>query len=245
MRKCAILILVLIAGFIFPVFAGEDSEDNFAEIDALYFSRNEGNNLQTYYDKLNEMLKDNPNDGDIYWRLSRYHYWKGKLTEDKDEKIKLFEKAQEVADKGIEKDPKNPEVYYWSGVAMGMIGDTRGVLKSFFLIEPIKGRMNKTLELNPNHNGAHHVLGVMYRKLPGFKGGSNEKSEEELLKAIALKPNDTLHRYELAVTYVEMEKNDKALEQLQKVLDEENPADPVEAQNNKRDSRILFYKIKK
>mgnify|MGYP000322705609 CR=1 FL=1 len=126
---------------------------------------------------------------------------------------------------------------------MGMIGDTRGVLKSFFLIEPIKGRMNKTLELAPNHNGAHHVLGVMYRKLPGFKGGSNEKSAQELELASSLKPNDTLTRYELALTYIEMDKIEKAKEQLKKVLDEENPSDPVEAENNKRESRLLYNKL--
>ena len=245
MRK--ILVISLLFIFLFPVliFAGDDSEkvDPFKEIAALYFSRDEGDNFELHYTKLNELLKSKPNDGEVYWRISRYHYWKGKLAKEKSKKVTSFEAAQKWAEKGIAKDPKNPEVYYWSGVSMGMIGNTKGVLKSLFLIDPIKKMMNKTVELNPDHSGAHHVLGVLYRKIPGFKGGSNEKSVKELLIAIKLKSTYTLTHYELALTYIELKQEEKAKVELKKVLDEKNPSDPIQAKIDKRKSRLLYNKL--
>lgn len=245
-RKLLVLFFILtLTGTL--IFAGENTEeteeitaDPFAEIDKLYFSRDEGNNLETYKTKLEELLAEDPDNGEIYWRLSRYYYWKGKLADEKDDKLENFEKGQETAEKGIEKDPDNAGVYYWTGANMGMIGDTRGVLKSFFLIDPIKDMMNKTLERDPNHDGAHHVLGVMYRKLPGFKGGSNEKSVKELLEAVKLKPNDTLHRYELALTYLEMDQEMISKKQLNFLIDIEDPSDPVQAKINREEAKELL-----
>ncbi len=102
--------------------------------------------------------------------------------------------------------------------------------------------MGEVLKLNANHAGAHHVLGVMYHKLPWFKGGSDKKSVDELQKSISLNETNTLYHLDLAKTYLAMNREEEANKELEAVISITNPFDPVMAVLNKKEAYALLGK---
>lgn len=215
---------------------GEEADPSlfFKKIDQAYFERDHGESLMEGERFCEEALKRGLPKDEAYWRMARFKAWEGAIAKESSEKLKLFKEAEGWARKGIEANPENVEAHFWLGVAYGRIGETQGIFKSFSLIEPIRHEMDEILKLNPNHAGAHHLLGVMYRKLPWFKGGSNKKSLEELQKSIALNNANTLYHLDLAKTYLAMNKTDEAWQELEKVRTIAPPFDPVEAEIDKK-----------
>ena len=118
---------------------------------------------------------------EAFWRLSRILYYIGEHTEKKKEKKSIFAQGVYYAERAIDLEPEKPDGHYWHGVNNGKYGETRGVLKSLFLVKPIKQAMNKVIELDRSYEdgGPDRVMGRVYFKLPGFAGGSKEKSLEQ------------------------------------------------------------------
>jgi tetratricopeptide (TPR) repeat protein len=218
--------------------------DLLKEVDLLYLERDQPPKAELALELLRKELSTNPDNDEALWRMSRALKWEGDQRQESSEKIALYQQAADTAKKGIEANPKSVGAHFWHGVALGKIGETRGVLRSLFLVAPIKKEMETVISLDPNNDGAHLVLGVMYRKLPGFVGGSNNRSIEELEKSIALKPLGTLHRLELARTYLEEKKTDKAKEALRSILEIDQPYDPVEARRDRREAEEILSRLK-
>jgi tetratricopeptide (TPR) repeat protein len=212
----------------------------FKKIDQAYFERDHGESLMEGEHLCEEALRRGLPKDEAYWRMARLKAWEGAIAKESSERLMLFKEAERWAHKGIDANPENVEAHFWLGVAYGRIGETQGILKSLSLIEPIRHEMDEVLKLNPNHAGAHHLLGVMYRKLPWFKGGSNKKSVEELQKSIMLNNANTLYHLDLAKTYLEMDKTDEARQELEKVRTIVPPFDPVEAEIDKKMANDLL-----
>lgn len=172
--------------------------------------------LANYREAVNKA--ENKYDG--FWRISRLHYYIGAHTQDKKEQRALFSQGVYWADRAIELEPAKPNGYYWQGVNNGKYGEARGVLKSLFLVGPIKDAMNKVIELDRSYEdgGADRVLGRVYFKLPGFAGGSKEKSLEHLEKSKKLGPEDPLTLVYLAETLLKFDEIEKARAELDNVL---------------------------
>lgn len=160
----------------------------------------------------------------VYWRLARILYYVGEHTEEKKVKKSIFDRGVYYAEKAVDLEPEKPDGHYWLGVNHGKVGETRGVLKSLFLVKPIKNAMNKVIELDRSYEegGPDRVLGRVYYKLPGFAGGSNKKSLEHLLKSKDYGPEDAVTRVYLAETYMEMKEKEKAREELEYVMNMES-----------------------
>jgi tetratricopeptide (TPR) repeat protein len=223
---------------------GEEADPSllFKKIDQAYFERDRGESLMSGERFCEEALKRGLPKDEAFWRMARFKSWEGAIAKESSEKLKLFKEAEGWAHKGTEANPENVEAHFWLGVAYGRIGETQGILKSLSLIGPIRHEMDEVLRLNPDHAGAHHLLGVMYRKLPWFKGGSHKKSIEELQKSISLNYGNTLYHLDLAKTYLEMNKTDEARQELEKVRTIALPFDPVEAEIDKQMADQLLDK---
>ena len=214
------------------------------EVDRLYLQRDQRPNAKIALDLLERELAAKPHDDEVLWRLARSLKWEGDQKGDSAEKIDLYKQAVEMAKKGVEANPQSVGSHFWLGVGWGKIGQTQGVLRSLFLVDPIRKEMETVLSLDPNNDGAHLVLGVMYRKLPGFYHGSMKRSLEELKKAVSEKPNSTLNRLELANTYLEQSNQADAKKELQSILAISEPVDPVEARKDKEEARELLSSIR-
>ncbi|MCJ7682253.1 MAG: TRAP transporter TatT component family protein [Candidatus Aminicenantes bacterium] len=88
------------------------------------------------------------------------------------------------------------------------------------LVKPIKAALNKVIDLDRSFEdgGADRVMGRVYFKLPGFAGGSKDKSIEHLEKSLEYGPDDPVSLLYYAETLLSMKEKDKARAQLDHIL---------------------------
>jgi tetratricopeptide (TPR) repeat protein len=215
-----------------------------AAIDALYFSRDKPGSLAKSIEDLEFRLKDNPREFDSLWRLSRSLVRRGERLDRKKDKIAAFARAEKLAAEAASIREDRAEAHYWHGIALGRHGQTRGIMRSVFMIGPIKERMARVLALDGRHSGAYHVLGEMYRQLPGFLGGSKSLAVANLEKALEYGPDHTAHYPALAEAYLDADRLEDAVRVLEAVAAVARPADPAEAAAHRADAREILKRLK-
>jgi tetratricopeptide (TPR) repeat protein len=199
---------------------GQTPDELIQQADGLYADMQDMDTAKETLALYRKALLAADNKYEAYWKVARMLYFVGAHTEDKKTKQATFSQGVYHAEKAIAIEPEKPDAYYWRGVCNGKYGETRGVLKSLSLVKPIKADMNKVIELDRNYEdgGADRVLGRVFFKVPGFAGGSKDKSLEHLLKSKELGPDDALTRVYLAETLLNMKKVDEAKAELDFVL---------------------------
>lgn len=236
-----VLLLLLKPGRIF----GLDEAPLLAEGDRLYDTRDEPGHAEEAIADYKKMVEADPKNEEALWRLSRSLKWKGDIAGDHDEKLAAYKEAERWAEKAVEADPGAVGGHLMLGIAYGRIGETQGVMKSLSLISPIKKEMNLVLAKDPRNDVAHHVLGVLYRKVPGLFGGSIKKSIEELKMAIDANPSSAIHHLELAKSYLEKDQNEEARRELQTLLAITTPSDRVQAKRDRAEAEKLLSELSK
>ena len=146
-----------------------------------------------------------------------------KATTDKDKEA-WFTKAEQAAKQAIETDPNYPEGYFELARAQGRLAQFRGILASLNLASSVRDNLNKTLELDPNHDAAMVALAIwnleLAQKGVGWMYGASIKRVEPLFqKAIALNPTSIAHRLEYGQALIRLKKPDAARKQLKKALE--------------------------
>jgi len=215
-----------------------------AEGDQMYETRDEPGHIDRAIELYKKVVDLDPKNDAALWKLSRSFRWRGDVASSSEEKLSQYKESEKWAKRAIEADPQSVGGHLMLGIAYGRIGETQGVMKSLSLISPIKNEMNAVLERDPNNDLAHHVLGVLYREVPGLMGGSMKKSIEELEKAIQSNPAGTTHYLELAKSYLEKDKKEEAKTSLEKLLGVTHPSDRVQAKKDRTEAQELLAQIK-
>lgn len=150
------------------------------------------------------------------WKLARAHYWLGNRSEEKDQE-KIFEAGKNYAEKAVAINGKGVEGHYWLGVCAGRLAESIGKIKQLTMIGTIKREMETVLELDPNHAGAHHVLGVLYRKAPmrPISVGNKKKALQYEKRAVELDAGSIRYAAGLAEAYLALGDKKKAVEILE------------------------------
>jgi tetratricopeptide (TPR) repeat protein len=108
---------------------------------------------------------------ELYWRAARETLETGNQAEDAKQPaasvLKIFEEGEGYANRAIEADPKNDLGYYWKSSNIGRWGQVKGILNSLMKAAPMRDLLVKVVSLNPDRSDAYHVLGQLYRELPG------------------------------------------------------------------------------
>ena len=106
-------------------------------------------NLNRAIEKLDNILEKTPNNIEALILLS--HVWLiygDVVTKDTIEKLNAYEKGRDIAKKAVELSPKNPDAHFWYIANTGRWGQTKGVLRSLFLVPKIKEELNLILQIN-------------------------------------------------------------------------------------------------
>ena len=236
--------LLILLSFSIPFFS-QEPEELIAQGDKLYAEMKDMATAQEALSKYREAVGKAENKFEVFWKLSRILYYIGSRTESKKEKMIIFGQGIYYAKKAVALEPEKPDGHYWLGVSYGVYGETRGVLKSLSFVKPIKEAMNKIIEVDRGYEdgGPDRVLGRVYFKVPGFAGGSKQKSREHLLKSKELGPNDALTRCYLADTFLSLKEVDKAREELEYVLSmESDPRWIAGVDDCKEDAKKMLQK---
>ncbi len=187
--------------------------------------------------------KETKSDTDLFYLTKLYYYYGIEKQKDRD-KLAAFEEGRKYADLLLANDPVHTEGMYYLAAILGKIGLVKGVLKSLALAKPIRELCEKIISIDPNHPGAHHILGVLLRKLPGFAGGDNKRSREYLAKACELRPTYSLHFYEFAETLIKVKEKEKAREVLEHLINGDFPKDRIQEARDKKDGEKLLSELK-
>lgn len=194
-----------------------------------------------------DVLASDPVSVQAMIRIAELHYWLVELSDEGVERLPLLQYGLETAQRATELDENHPEAFYWVGVLTGRVGEERGILQSLFMVKDIMAAVERTLELQPDHAGAHLIASQVYRKAPGWplSIGDKKKAIEHGEAAVRLDPNKTVNVLNLAEAYLNDRKRDLARETLQRVLDMPlTPGDEVTSQMDKDRATELLAGLK-
>jgi tetratricopeptide (TPR) repeat protein len=147
----------------------------------------------------------------------------------------LYSVARLYADAAVRTDSLDAEGHFMVSLVLGRLSRTRGGKERVRFAEVIFDAASRAVELDPSHDGAHHVLGAWHaevKRLSGltrffaktffgagfFDRASWESSVEHLERSVALRPDYLYHRLELAEVYLDLERPDDARAQLEALL---------------------------
>lgn len=170
----------------------------------------------------------------------------------------LYGVAGEYASRAVHIDSADAEGHFVLAYALGQISRTKGGKDRVKYGKEIYEEAAAALRLNPNHAGAHHVMGAWHaeiKRLSGlsrffartFLGGgymgiaSWDSALVHLAMAVGFEPNHIFHRLELAEVLVDVGHYSRARSQLNAVLD--LPVTDVEDTKHKRTAATLLGKI--
>lgn len=143
----------------------------------------------------------------------------------------LYSVGRGYAERAIRADSTKADGHYVMAMVLGRLSRTKGSKERVRYAKLIFDEATRAVEINPNHDNAHHVLGVWnaeVKRLSGFQrffakalfgGGFMSKANwddavDHLERAVAIHPDHIYHRLELAEVYADIGQNSKAREQL-------------------------------
>jgi len=223
-----------------PPSASECVSSTLAEAETLYRTRDIADHNKRAIALYDKILLIDPRHSEALWKLSRSYHWEGDRAETVDPKGANYERAAALARAAIAADPEGLGGHLMLGIAYGRIGEIKGVLKSLLLVSKIKAEIQIVLEKEPQNDVAHHVLGVLYLKLPTLLGGSIEKSIAFLEQAVRENPLRTQHYLALAQSTLAEGNKEKAIGLLEKLLSISNAQDPAQAKYDRKAAKALL-----
>ena len=79
-----------------------------------------------------------------------------------EEKLEAYEQGRQAAKRAADAAPKNARAHVWYATNAGRWGQTKGVLRSLFLLPEVKRGMETALELDPRFPQAYVLAGTVY-----------------------------------------------------------------------------------
>ena len=149
----------------------------------------------------------------------------------KNRRDSLYAVGRVYAERAIRADSMGADGHYALAMILGRLSRTKSSKERVRYAKIIYDEATRAVELNPNHDNAHHVLGAWnaeVKRLSGiqrffaktlFGGGFMSKANwddavRHLERAVEIDPQHVYHRLELAEVYVDLGRYSKAREQL-------------------------------
>ena len=250
-------VLMLIAGVVRAqeVMVEGSAADWLAKGDASYENFDNNGALEAY----KRATMADSNNCEAWWKLARAYVDVGEQA-DKAQRRQLYGLGEKAARKAVALCPNEAEAHFQLAVAVGRVALDVGGKTKVELSKEVKAEGEKALSLNPDHDGALHLLGRWHREVANLSGvlktfakilygglppASNEEAIAYFKKAIALKPEHINHHLELARTYKMVGNWAAAKEHYDKVLalPVSDADDPTYKQEAKEELREVEKKL--
>ncbi|MCX5868823.1 MAG: TRAP transporter TatT component family protein [Proteobacteria bacterium] len=253
MKKSIAVVLLVIAGLLFLF--GPATAENQAGLnelkqkaDAFWSDRGDLNKALEAINTYQEVLKQKPDDIQAAVRIAYGYWWLGKNSTEEKAKMTWHDKGVAAAKLAIQINDREPGAHYWLAVNWAEYGKAKGIIKSIFLIKPIRQELAKVRELDEKYlkGGFYRVNGKVYCEVPGLLGGDRKKCYEYYKKAIEIAPDHLVNHLFLAEAYLEDKDREKAREQVDFILNA--PLEPDFMPDDrlyKRQAEDLLKKINK
>ncbi len=173
--------------------------------------------------ELEGVLKEEPANLKANLLLSRVWIFRGDKAAGNDEKIKCYDKAAELGKAAMVIDQNSADAHFYYAAGIGRNAQLKGIFNALGVVGEVKKEMDRTIELDPKHVIGLNALAQYYMEVPGLFGGSIEKSEELLLRAKEIDPNQSMTYVTLAKVFMRQGKRGKAKELCEFVLNMKEP----------------------
>jgi tetratricopeptide (TPR) repeat protein len=155
---------------------------------------------------------------------------RGEFNPSEEQRTALYKNAEQYARRAVAANPNDAEGHFELARAIGRNALTMGTRDRIKYAGVVRDEAIAALKLNPNHDGALHVMGVWNAEVmrlngisrmiaKNFLGGqvfnaaSWDSAQTYLEKAVAAAPNRITHHLDLAAVYADRDQTIKAREQ--------------------------------
>ncbi len=229
------------------------------EADALYESFKPEEALK----ELSKVLQMDPENHGALSKTSRAYIDIGDMIPEstpdwQKKRLKKYSIAEQYARKAIKADPDSTWGHFYVAASLGKTALLSSVPKQLELSREIRQQVETAIALDPQNGFAYHVYGIWHRKMAeigqmkrmvvavlywdSVPKGKLQKSVEYLREAISLNPTVIVSHWELAKTYVVMQKWQLARQSLDAVL--ELPIELSDDHLHKKNAEKLLQEIK-
>lgn len=197
---------------------------------AIYFDKK--NNYGESIKILEQLAREFPEAPYLMWRLAR-NYWvfaENLDINDKEARLKNFEKGLKWANKGIQTNQNCGECYLFKFGNLGRISTTKGLMNSVSSAKELSETIARAIELESKHHdsennsslaNAYYASSVFYRIIPDWLiikwiagvRGDKKKSLEHIKKAADISPSRIDYQVELGAIYLCLAE-DKGMEEM-------------------------------
>lgn len=199
-----------------------------------------------------QALRADPNSYEAAVKASdTYREW-GQLSLERDPanpkvnvKEDRFIQAEAYGRHAIKLQPEDADGYFQTAASIGRRAQMMPKGKTrVSLANEIRELAEQAVEINPDHDGALHVLGTWNREITNLsglerfffkllggnpEGASYVQAEQYLRRALELAPNSVSHHLDLGKVYMDMERWDDARKEFHRALElpPSTPVDPL------------------
>ena len=157
----------------------------------------------------------------------------------------LYSLGRTWAEAAIRADSSVANGHFALALVLGRLSRTRGGKERVRFAKIIYDEAARTVQLDPRHDGAYHILGIWHAEVKRLSGFTRffaktlfgagfmdratwDSAVTNMERAVALNPPHVYHRLELAGVYLDVNQPAKATEQLQAIagLPVGDPLDP-------------------
>jgi tetratricopeptide (TPR) repeat protein len=162
-----------------------------------------------------------------------------------EEKLEAYDRGRQIAKRAVELEPRNVPAHFWFALNSGRWAQTKGVLRSLFLLPTLKEEIQTILDLDPKFTPVYALAGTVYYEVPGVFGGDLNLAEEMFRKGLAQDPRFAAMRVGLGKTLIKQGRYAQARRELQAVLDERAPSNLADwTLRDSKEARTLLESIK-
>ena len=140
-----------------------------------------------------------------------------------EEKLAAYDRGREVGKRAVELAPRDEEAHLWYAINTARWGQTKGVLRSLFLLPTVREEIETILTLNPQSARGRALAGNVLMEVPGFAGGDRTRAEKQFRWGIEADPHFTALRVDLARLLIAGGREDEARQELTRVVEERTP----------------------
>ena len=184
--------------------------------------------LDAVRDGLARAVRQEP-DPETWIALARVCFiWGDVRATTAEQKLAAYAEGREAGRRAVELAPRAPLAHLFYGINTGRWGQTKGVVRSLFLLPEVREAIRQALELDPTLPAAYALAGNVDYEVPAVFGGNLERAEGHFRKGLGIDPRFTALRVGLAKVLRRQGRLAEARRELQAVLDETAPTNPAE-----------------
>lgn len=201
--------------------------------------------LDTVRAELAQLVKTDPQVDHLLALAQVCFVWGDVRAKTPAEKLEAYEQGRQAAKRAVELAPRNALAHFWYGVHIGRWGQTKGAVRSLFLLPALKQEIATSMELDPTFPPVYSLAGSVYFEVPGAFGGDVDKAEQMFRKSLELDPHFTSARIGLARVLIKKGRMPEARRELEAVLDEKSPTNLADwTVKDSRRARELLASLK-